>query len=330
MIDLFGLGNAIVDTEVNVGDDFLSEFNIAKGHMTLVDNDRMAELDRALTEHPTNRCSGGSAANTTFAVQAFGFKTAYACKVSTDPVGRFFIDEMTAAGVEINANAMTENGQSGQCLVLVTDDAERTMNTNLGISADLSQEDVSFDKLRNAKYFYVEGYLSSSEASTQATIACHEAASNAGVATAVSLSDPAMVEFCRVALVDILGNGVDVLFCNEEEALMWARTDRLDIAIAELKDIGKEVYITTGATGSVAISSNGRQEAKGYVAQAVDTTGAGDMYAGACLAARLEGADPLVAARFANHCASAIVSQYGARLSRVNDYSLLRERFETA
>ncbi|MEQ9452315.1 MAG: adenosine kinase [Pseudomonadales bacterium] len=327
MTDLFGLGNALVDTEINVDDSFLDQYGIAKGHMTLVDDARMQELIDALTEHKKSACSGGSAANTIYAVQAFGYETAYACKVSDDDVGRFFLADMAKAGVQVNANAVALSSQSGRCLVLITPDAERTMNTNLGISAQLGMEDVAFDKLRKAKYFYVEGYLSSSEASTQATIACHEAAAAAGVATAVSLSDPSMVEFCRESLAAILGNGVEVLFCNEEEALSWARTDRLDNAIAELKDIAREVYLTVGAKGSMAISANGTQEAKGYPTQAVDTTGAGDMYAGACLAARLGGADPLEAARFGNHCASALVAQYGARFRDVSHYQLLRERF---
>ena len=327
MIDLFGLGNALVDTEVNVDDAFLQDLDIAKGHMTLVDNDRMQVLNDALTGRNKSKCSGGSAANTIFAVQSFGYNTAYGCKVSDDEVGQFFLADMAAGGVEVNANAVAANQQSGQCLVLITPDAERTMNTNLGISADLSVEDVAFEKLRQAKYFYVEGYLSSSAASTEATVACHEAAASSGVATAVSLSDPSMVEFCRDSLTSILGNGVEVLFCNEEEALSWAKTDRLEIAVAELKDIAQELYVTVGAKGSIAVTKSGVQTAKGYPAQAVDTTGAGDIYAGACLAARLGGASAVEAARFANHCASALVAQYGARFARPSDYQLLRERF---
>ena len=327
MIDLFGLGNALVDTEVNVSDDFLDSMQISKGHMTLIDNDRMHELVGELSEHPKAMSSGGSAANTIYAVQAFGFKTSYACKVADDEVGRFFLQDMRDAGVEVNANATASSGQSGQCLVLITDDAERTMNTNLGISAELSSEDVAFEKLKEAKYFYVEGYMSSSPPATAATIACHKTATQNGVATAVSLSDPSMVEFCRDGLTDILGNGVEVLFCNEEEALTWAKTDSMDVAIAELRDIAQELYITLGAKGSLAISKAGIKHADGSPTQAVDTTGAGDMYAGACLAARLAGATPSEAAGFANHCASMVVSQYGARLAQADDYLLLRERF---
>lgn len=328
MIDIFGLGNAIVDIEVNVEEDFINHYAIAKGHMTLVDNDRMHTLTTALKDHEQVQCSGGSAANTIYAAQAFGFNTAYACKVSDDSTGQFFLQDMAQAGVDLNTNATKPGGQSGQCLVLITSDAERTMNTNLGISADLSTQDVAFEKLRQAKYFYVEGYLSSSPSSTATTIACHQAALQSNVATAVSLSDPSMVEFCRDSLTDILGNGVNVLFCNAEEALNWARTDRLDIAVTELQDIAQELYITVGAKGSLAVSGDGKQQAHGYPTQAVDTTGAGDMFAGACLAARLDGASPLDAARFANHCASVVVSQYGARLGKASDYKLLRKRFD--
>lgn len=328
MLDLFGLGNAIVDTEVNVNDAFLTEQEVGKGLMNLVDDDRMASLLTALTGHETSQCGGGSAANTTYAVQAFGLQTAYTFRVAKDAVGHFFVDSMKSAGVRVSDHAMHDHGHSGQCLVLITPDAERSMNTNLGISAELQPADVNFELLEQSRYFYVEGYMSSVESGTAAAVACREHAEKAGVPVSISLSDPAMVEFCRGGLEAMLGNGVDSVFCNEEEALAWTRTDRLDIAMNELKDLAKEVYVTVGAAGSIVISAAGQQQADGYPTQAIDTTGAGDMYAGATLAARLSGADPIDAARFANHCASTIVAQYGARLGQPDEYRLLRERFE--
>ena len=327
MYDVFGLGNAIVDTEVKIDDSFLRDNGITKGHMTLVDSQRMQELNHKLETLEFIRSSGGSAANTIYAVQAFGHQTAYSCKVANDEVGQFFLKDMDAAGVHLNASAQTPDGHSGQCLVLISPDAERTMNTDLGVSSALSTDDVDFEKLRAARYFYVEGYLSSSQASCEATIACRDLAREAGVRTAISLSDPSMVEFFKDALTDMLGNGFDVVFCNEEEALSWAGTDRLDIAIAELKDIGPELYITLGAEGSLAIDGNGRHAAAGYAAKAVDTTGAGDIYAGAVLAARCGGAEPADAARFANFAASSLVSQYGARFDSMQYYQKLRQRF---
>jgi sugar/nucleoside kinase (ribokinase family) len=210
---------------------------------------------------------------------------------------------------------------------MVTADAERTMMTDLGISSELNPTDVQSDALRQSRYFYVEGYLSSSPASTQAAILCRDIAQEANVNVSVSLSDPSMVEFCRDSLEAILGNGVDQIFCNAGEAMAWARSDRLDIAINELKDVAPELYVTLGAKGSVAVTHDGHHEAPGEPARAVDTTGAGDIYAGACLAARCHGASPLDSARFANQCASVLVAQYGARLQSPTAYADLRKRF---
>lgn len=327
MYDVFGLGAAIVDIEVNVSDEFLHLNQIAKGHMTLVDSQRMIWLVESLGDNPVNRFSGGSAANTIYAVQGFGHQTAYVCKVADDAAGKFFLDTMLQAGINTNKNAVSSEGSSGQCLVMITQDAERTMNTDLGVSSALSPQDVNFDELKSSRYFYVEGYLSSSPVSTQAAIQCRQVAQSHGVKVAVSLSDPSMVEFFRQPLQDILGDGVEQLYCNEEEAMAWANTDRLDVAIAELKDISPEVYITLGKVGSIVITKNGTQEAKGLAAKAVDTTGAGDIYAGACLAARCQDASPLEAARFANFSAAHLVAQYGARLSSLADYQTLLKRY---
>jgi sugar/nucleoside kinase (ribokinase family) len=324
---VYGLGNALVDIEIEVGDDFLRSEQITKGHMTLVDSSRMHELLEKLEGLPRRRASGGSAANTIYAVQSFGHETCYVCKVADDETGHFFIDDLAASGVHINKNAMGVDGTSGRCLVMVSRDAERTMMTDLGISAQLGTEDVHTDALRQSRYYYVEGYLSSSPASTAAAISCREIAEDAGVKVAVSLSDPSMVEFCRDSLEEILGNGVEQLFCNAEEALAWARSDRLDVAIAELKDVAPELYVTLGAEGSVAVTHDGTQQAPGDPANAIDTTGAGDIYAGACLAARCSGAPAIEAARFANQCAAVLVQQYGARLTSPAAYQSLRHKF---
>ena len=327
MYDVFGLGNAIVDTEIRVDEGFLTRYGIAKGHMTLVDSDHLRTLLDALDGLPKTQSSGGSAANTIFALQSLGYNTGYGCKVADDPTGQFFIEHMAQCGVNVNTSDPVANAQSGQCLILITADAERTMNTDLGISADLSIEDIDLQRLAGARYFYAEGYLSSSPASSAAVAACRAAGQESGVATAISLSDPSMVEIFRDPLTEMLGNGVELIFCNEEEALSWAKTDRLDLAIAELKDIAPEIYITLGAKGSIAVERGHASEVAGVPVKAIDTTGAGDLYAGACLAARLSGAQPSEAARFANFCAAEIVTRYGARLGEPSAYAALRHRY---
>ncbi len=246
--DVYGLGNALVDMEFRIDDGFLRRHGIDKGHMTLVAEERLLQLTAALHEYEPERMSGGSAANTIIAVQGFGGRTFYSCRLADDPTGRHFLADLGAAGVATNRNALAESaaGQSGRCLVLVTPDAERSMNTFLGISTALDTDDIDEAALAGSKYFYAEGYLSSSDSSLAAAVAARQLAESTGVKTAISLSDPSMVTYFRDNLTRILGNGVDYLFCNEEEALNWAGTDRIDLAVRELRDIGRTVCITLG------------------------------------------------------------------------------------
>lgn len=327
MFDIYGLGNALVDTEYQVDDGYLRSHGISKGHMTLVDEARLRALLHGLAERPSKRISGGSAANTIFAAQGFGRRTFYSCKVANDPAGSHFIDDLTGAGVRVNPNAKAAQGTSGECLILITPDAERSMNTFLGISTALSPLDLDEQALRSSRYFYVEGYLSSNATSLEAAVHAREVAEQAGVRTAVSLSDTSMVEYFREGLERMLGNGVDQLFCNEEEALAWARTDRLDIAINELSDIGRYCNITLGARGSLSIHNRHQTAVDGFPVKAVDTNGAGDIYAGAYLAMICHGYEPKDATRFANYAASRLVTHIGARLPDIASYRLLQQSF---
>ena len=324
--DVYGLGNALVDLEYAVDEDFLRDVDLAKGHMTLVDESRIDALEATLHEHEPKRRAGGSAANTVFAVQAFGGQGAYSCRVADDDLGRFFLEELANAGVAA-AGKHDGRGKSGRCLTLVTLDAERTMATFLGASADLGPEDVAETGVARSAYFYVEGYLASSQTGREATVLARQIAESSGVRTSLSLADPSMVANFRDGLVDMLGNGVDQLFCNEEEALTWAGTDRLDIAVAELSDIAPFLNITLGARGSLAVVKGKRQFAPGYPSNAVDTTGAGDIYAGAQLYARVNGAEPDAAAGFANFAAAELVARHGARFDDIADYTRIKARF---
>ncbi len=314
MYDVYGLGNALVDMEYTIEDSFLADHDIAKGHMTLVEEPVMDALVDGLDGHAPTRMSGGSAANTLIAVQGFGASTFYSCKVADDDTGRHFLEDLATAGVTTNGNAASEAGKSGRCLVLITPDAERSMNTFLGISSALSRQELDEAALASSQYFYAEGYMSSADGSRDAAIAARELAEQAGVKTAISLSDPSMVEFFRGALEQILGNGVDHLFCNEEEALTWAGTDRLDVAVAELKDIGKNLNITLGAKGSLAVTPGSQSMVAGFPVDAVDTTGAGDMYAGGCLYGWTQGLSAEDAAGLGNYAAATLVQALGARL----------------
>jgi len=320
--DVYGLGNALVDMEFRVDEGFLRRHGISKGHMTLVPEERLDALTAALSDYQPDRMSGGSAANTIIAVQGFGGRTFYSCRLAGDDTGQHFLGDLNTAGITTNRNALADisSGKSGRCLVLVTPDAERSMNTFLGISTALNTGDIDEAALATSRFFYAEGYLSSGEQSLAAAIAARELAESSGVRTAVSLSDSSMVTFFRDNLTRILGNGVDLLFCNEEEALSWAGTDRMDIAVRELQEIGRTVYITLGKAGSLVVSAHNLTRVDGFSARAVDTNGAGDVFAGACLYGWCAELDPVACAGFGNFAAARLVETYGARFRQIGDY----------
>ena len=323
MKDVYGVGNAIVDVIAEVDEQFLSEVSLEKGHMTLVDNKQMAELENKLSSAPKKIMSGGSAANTIFAVQAFGGSTAYACRLTDDSNGQHFFRDFSESGISIDNLSPAIEGATGQCLVLVTPDAERTMATNLGVSANLTNSCIDQKVLSESKIVYLEGYLGTSEKSTGVALQAREIALEAGAEVALTLSDAAILSPFRSAFESFIGEGIEILFCNEQECLTWSGTDRIDLAITEMRDFAKEIYITLGAKGSIAISSDGIEEVETDQVVAVDTNGAGDLFAGACLYARTQKLTSKECALFANKCAGAIVQEYGARFSSANDYKKL-------
>lgn len=328
MYDIYGFGHALVDMEYRVDDAFLDKYGLAKGHMTLVDEERLNTLVEGLAELQPQRTSGGSAANTVVAVRGFGGSGYYAGKVADDETGRHFLRDMAEFGIDTNRSIPGTAGKSGRCLVLVTDDAERTMNTYLGVSGTLDGEAIDPSSLANSRIFYVEGYLSSSQDSLTAACTGRQLAEEQGVATAVSMSDPSIVTLFRDNLENLLGNGVNCLFCNEEEALTWARSDRLDVAIAELKDIARTCNVTLGGRGSMTMDKGQAVTVPGYPVTARDTNGAGDIFAGACLYAWAKGMEASAAAKFGNFAAATLVQHYGARLRRVEHYQQILRAFE--
>ena len=214
--DVYALGNALVDTEIEVSDAFLERMEVGKGLMTLVDEARQTELLTALKDEaePRKQTSGGSACNTVIATRYFGGSGYYACKVADDATGDIFVNDLTAAGVDTNMNSHRENGISGKCLVMLTPDAERTMNTFLGISSQVSESELDEAAIADSQYVYLEGYLVSGDSSRAATVKLRQLAEKHGVKTSLTFSDPAMVQFFKDGLTEMLGDGVDLLFCN--------------------------------------------------------------------------------------------------------------------
>ena len=324
--DLYALGNALVDAEYTVDDRFVRDQGIEKGQMTLVDDKRLAQIAAALAEHEPKRESGGSAANTAIAMRGFGGSAFYACKVADDEDGRHFTRGMTGVGIHTSAPDTRTEGATGRCLIMVTPDAERTMTTYLGISERLHKDAIEEATLCRARYLYIEGYLASSVTGREAAIHAREVAERHKIPTSITLSDPSMVNFFGDDLRRMVGNGVDVLFCNEVEALTWCRTDRVDVAAKELKDMARTFAITLGSRGALVHADHHNHEVPGFPAKAIDTNGAGDIFAGAALWGLAQGQPITYAARFANFAAARLVTRFGARLPFA-EYAQLRAQF---
>lgn len=313
---VYAIGNALVDTEVEVSDDFLERMDISKGVMTLVDEAQQAELLRALDgeAEPHKHTSGGSAANTVIATQYFGGQTYYSCKVADDADGDFYVRDLMAAGVNTNMNGARPEGISGKCLVMITPDAERTMHSFLGISASITANELDPEAIRASEYVYLEGYLVSSETGRDAAIRLRRTAEESGVKTALTFSDPAMVEIFRDGLVEMLGDGVDLLFCNEAEACGFTGRENPAEALEELKRVARGVVITRGARGAWAWDGQSVHEIPAVKVNAIDTNGAGDMFAGAFLYAITHGHGYDVAGKLASQACARLVTEFGARL----------------
>lgn len=324
----YGIGAALVDTEIKVDDLELKQMQVEKGMMTLVDAERQAELLGHLEGHlvKANHASGGSAGNSMIATAQFGGRTFMSCKVANDDDGDIYVADLEAAGVDHCLNGTRENGTTGKCLVLVSPDAERSMNTNLAISETLSVEQLVPEAIQASEYLYLEGYLVTSPTGREAAVRAREIAEAAGVKTSISLSDPGMVEFFRDGLQEMIGERVNLVFCNESEALGWCDTDDLAVAIERMKQTADTFVITRGGNGAITWDGEQTAEIPPHCVHAVDSNGAGDMFAGAFLYAISRGEDFPTAGRFASLAAGKVVANYGPRLPAA-DYPALRAEF---
>ncbi|WP_300426517.1 adenosine kinase [uncultured Thalassolituus sp.] len=313
---IYGIGNALVDKEFEVDDAFFADAGIEKGMMTLIEQDQLASMLDILQNRYglKKRACGGSAANTIIGASYFGARTFYTCNVANDEAGDFYISDMKAAGVDTNMGDNRDEGVTGKCVVMVTPDAERTMNTYLGITSELHQKHIHEDALAQSEYVYIEGYLVTSDTSRAAAIQVRELARKHGVKVAMTFSDPAMVQFFKDGVSEMIGDGVDLLFCNEQEAMLYTGADSLPTAIDGLKAVAQTFAVTLGSKGAVAWDGSQLHHIAPNNVKAVDSNGAGDMFAGAFLYAITHGHDFAAAGRLASLASATVVSQFGPRL----------------
>jgi sugar/nucleoside kinase (ribokinase family) len=322
--DVYGLGNALLDVECEVEPEVLVELGIDKGVMTLLDEESQNKILQHLGSTASKRTCGGSGANTIVAVSQFGGKAFYSCKVAKDEPGEYYLNDLLECGVDTNLKVHPpEPGITGKCLVFVTPDADRTMNTFLGISSSLSEIELVPEAITASTYTYIEGYLVTGEISKQAAIKARELATAAGQKTALTLSDQNMAKFFKQGLLEMIGPGVDLLFANESEAFEMAGTQDLTMAIEYLKTLAKTFAVTLGPKGSLIFDGEKLLEIAPFPVKAIDTVGAGDIYAAGVLYGITNGLDWSTAGRLGSLASAKLVTTLGARMATTDVQALL-------
>ena len=307
-----GIGNAIVDVLVHADDALLDQLGLAKGVMTLIDATTADDIYGRLP--PGIECSGGSAANTVVGVASLGGRAAYIGKVKSDQLGQVFAHDIKNAGVAFATKPAADGLSTARCFVLVTPDAQRTMLTYLGACVELTPDDIDAEVVAGSDITYLEGYLYDPPLAKRAFLTAADIAHKAGRLVSLSLSDPFCVDRHRAAFLDLVTGHVDILFANEAELTALYQTKDFDEAIRQVRSHCRAAAITRGALGSVVVTEDSVVVvAAGQVAQVIDTTGAGDLYAAGFLAGFTQGRELAACATLGGIAAGEVISHLGAR-----------------
>jgi sugar/nucleoside kinase (ribokinase family) len=324
--NVYGIGNAIVDIVTEVQHDFFEKNGIEKGVMTLVDEKRQLELMKVIDMQKSRMTGGGSAGNTIVAVNQFGGKSFYSCLVAHDTLGKFFLEDLGRNGVDTNLKYENcPEGHTGRCLVMTSPDAHRTMNTFLGVSSFLSPEHLDESAIKDSSYVYLEGYLVASPKGLEAIKEAKRIAEKNKIEVALTFSDPSMVKYFSAQMQEIVGASVDLLFCNDEEAMIFTGTSDILEAREKLKQVAKRFVITLGANGALIFDGDTFIQIEPYKVQAIDTNGAGDMFAGAFLYGITHKHSYAEAGKLASLASSRVVTQWGPRLDPAQAKKILSD-----
>jgi sugar/nucleoside kinase (ribokinase family) len=312
VLDVIGIGNALVDVLSQESEQFLRRHGLAKGAMQLVDEARAHQLYDAMG--PGIEVSGGSAANTVVGVASFGGRAHYVGKVRDDQLGEVFAHDLRAIGVGFTTPPLTSGPPTGRCLVVVTPDAQRTLNTFLGAAVHLGPDDVDPALIARGRILYLEGYLFDPPAAQQAFRVAAGHAHAAGRTVALTLSDPFCVDRHRAAFLDLLERHVDILFANEAEILSLYQVGDFDQAAKRVREHCAVAALTRSERGSVVVAGDDTHVVAAHpVAAVVDTTGAGDLYAAGFMFGWSRGLDPAACGRLGALAAAEVISHVGAR-----------------
>jgi sugar/nucleoside kinase (ribokinase family) len=312
--DVIGVGNAIVDVLAQADDAFLDRNDLDKGMMTLIDTDRARALYKSMG--PAIEVSGGSAANTLAGLASLGGKGAYIGKVRNDQLGGVFTHDIRAAGVDFRSWPAKDGPPTARCLIFVTPDAQRTMQTYLGISVELSSDDIDPEAIGSAQITYLEGYLFDRDEAKKAFVKAAEIAHAADRKVALTLSDPFCVDRHRAEFRHLVSGHVDILFANQAEIESLYEVSKFDDGLQRIRGNCEIAALTRGPQGSVVICGDELHVIDAHpVANVIDTTGAGDLYAAGFLYGLTHGKDLATSGRIGSLCAAEIISHFGARSS---------------
>jgi sugar/nucleoside kinase (ribokinase family) len=311
--DVVGIGNALVDVLSHEAEGFIEENGLVKGAMTLIDTDRAEELYAAMGGGAIE-ASGGSAANTISGIASFGGRSAFIGRVFDDQLGTVFAHDLRATGATFRSAPATDGPPTGRCLIIVTPDAERTLNTYLGSSEFLGPEDVDGDLIAAAKVTFLEGYLFDRPEAQEAYWKASRIAHDAGRQVSLTLSDTFCVERHKQAWRTLVTQQVDILFANEGEAMTLYDVDSLEAAVEHVKADVEIGAVTCGADGSLIVHQGEVLEIPAHPAErVVDTTGAGDLYAAGFLFGFTSGRSLEESGRLGSMAATAVLGHTGPR-----------------
>lgn len=322
--DVFGMCNALFDIQAEVHDETLAELALPKGTMLLLEEKQQRQIVPRIYTQIVNTEAGGSGANTMIGIALLGGRACYTSRVGNDEHGDLYRQGLEAKGVQPNLSI--GEGETGISLILVTPDAERTMCTYLGRSRDLRRDDIRVDDLRASRYLYITGYLWDTDNQKEAVLFAMQEANKAGVKVALSLSDPFCVERHKEDFRRLLRDHVDVLFANAQEAQAMTDTENVHDAARLLAQYSDIVAITRDEQGSLIRRGVEMHEIPAHPVRAVDTTGAGDMYAAGLLYGLTQQLPLAVAGRIASYAAAQVVAQLGPRLDRLDAETIDRLR----
>ena len=311
-LDVVGIGNAIVDVLAQAKDSFLAEHGLNKGTMTLIDADQAQALYAEMG--PALEMSGGSAANTMAGLASLGGRGAFFGKVRDDQLGDVFAHDIHAIGIQFETEAANEGPPTARCLILVTPDAQRTMQTYLGASVEFGPQDLDEGLIAAAQVTYLEGYLWDRPRAKDAFINAAEMAHRAGRRVALSLSDPFCVDRHRAEFRDLVDGHIDILFANEDEITSLYETASFDDALQQVRGKCDVAALTRSEKGSVIVSGDEVHVVDAErVDKVVDTTGAGDLYASGFLHGVTRGRGLGEAAHMGSIAAAEAIGHMGAR-----------------